>query len=314
MKASDLICIQGPTASGKSELAELVAQALSGEIISADSMQVYRGMDIGTAKVPPEMRHVRYHCLDLVNPGEPYSAALFQRDARCVIDSLVAAETPAILCGGTGFYVKAVLDEMDFAPGAQRENAVREKYQAYLDEHGAEALYALLQRADPQSAAAIHPHNAKRVIRALEMHEAGESYAERKAAFKHVAPHYPSVRFALSVERAVLYRRIDRRVDGMFAAGLVDEVRGLLAHGFRAGLTAPQAIGYKEVVSALDGTCSLDEASAQIKQATRRYAKRQLSWLRSDRGLIWLDATHASAKELCAQVLAHVLESSAEKA
>ena len=291
MTEARVICIQGPTASGKSAVADRLAHLIEGEVVSADSMQVYRGMDIGTAKVPVEQRSVPYHCLDLVDPGEPYSAALFQRGSV------------PVLCGGTGFYVRAALDDLEFASGAQEHNAVRERFELLYEREGAERVHEELAAVDPESAALIHPHNVKRVIRALEMHEAGESYARRKLAFKTVPPRYPNVRIALNVERSELYRRIGERVDRMFEDGLVDEVEQLLAGGFRSGLTAPQAIGYKEVVTALEGACTLDEARSQIAQATRRYAKRQLSWLRGQKGTVWIEATGRSADELVAETL-----------
>ena len=284
-----LVCIQGPTASGKSALAERVAVLLDGEIISADSMQIYRGMDVGTAKVPHDERCVAYHCIDVLDPGEAYSAALFQRDARAAIEGIRACGKLPIICGGTGLYVRAALDDMDFAPGDE-SSPIRQKYVHLADELGDDGIHELLAQKDAESAALIHPHNVRRVIRALEMLEEGESYAERKRAFATLPARIPSVKLALDVDRQLLYARIDGRVDEMVDAGLVDEVKGLLDAGFREGLTAPQAIGYKEIVAYLDGEASLDEAIAQIKQATRRYAKRQLSWLRRDSEIIWLHA------------------------
>lgn len=299
-----VICIQGPTCSGKSELAERLARRLDGEIVSADSMQVYRGMDIGTAKVAPEARQVPYHCIDILDPGQPYSAALFQRQARAAIEDIWARGKEAFLVGGTGLYVRAVLDEMEFAPGEQRGNETRARYERLAEREGAEQVYRLLEQRDPSSAALIHPHNVRRVIRALEMADEGESYAARKERFKRIPAHYASVKIGLSVDRALLYGRIDARVDGMFAQGLVGEVCGLLEHGFHEGLTAPQAIGYKEVVAALEGTCNMEQAARQIKQATRRYAKRQFTWLKSDTDIHWLDASAGITDELVCEALA----------
>lgn len=184
-----VVCVQGATASGKSELAERVAAILGGEIISADSMQIYRGMDIGTAKVPASERAVAYHCIDILDPGEPYSAALFQHDARAAIEDIRLRGRLPIICGGTGFYVRAALDDMDFAPG-DTENPVRLKYMHMLEELGSDGLHELLGQRDPESAALIHPHNVRRVIRAFEMLEEGESYAERKRAFATLPPAY----------------------------------------------------------------------------------------------------------------------------
>lgn len=283
-----VICVQGPTASGKSELAEQLAVEFKGEIVSADSMQIYRGMDIGTAKVPVGERRVAYHCLDILDPGQPYSAALFQQDARRAFADISRCGHMPILCGGTGFYVRAALDDMQFAPGVQQGNPLRERFTQLLNDEGEQALYELLKREDPESAQLVHPHDVKRVIRALEMHAEGESYAQRKQAFRNVAPLVPNVKIALSVDRALLYEKIDRRVDRMVDQGLVDEVRGLLSRGFRTGLTAPQAIGYKEIVAYLDGDMTLDGAVELIKRSSRRYAKRQMTWLRSERDVHWI--------------------------
>ena len=286
-----VICIQGPTASGKSELAERMALALDGEIVSADSMQIYRGMDIGTAKVSPEQRSVPYHCIDFLDPGQPYSAALFQRDARAAIEDIWSRGKQAVLCGGTGLYVRAVLDRMDFAPGDQEGNETRAVYEKMAEEEGPQAVYELLASRDPDSAALIHPNNTRRVIRALEMHDEGESYAARKEQFKTLPPFYDSVKIGLKLDRDLLYERINARVDDMFARGLVREVETLLDRGFRSGLTAPQAIGYKEIVDAIDGKCSLGQAAERIKQSTRRYAKRQFTWLKSDAAIHWIDVS-----------------------
>lgn len=300
-----VICIQGPTASGKSSLAERVAQRLNGEIVSADSMQIYRGMDIGTAKVPFAQRGVPYHCIDIIDPGEPYSAALFQHDARAAIDDIFERGAIPVLCGGTGFYVRAVLDDMDFAPGEQ-ESTLRDSLTSLAEEIGPEALHDRLAKVDPDSAAQIHPNNVKRVIRALEMHEEGESYSERKSKFRSIPAYLPSIKLALDVDRELLYERINARVDEMVSDGLVEEVESLIEQGFRGGLTAPQAIGYKEIVAYLDGTSSKQEAIESIKQSTRRYAKRQLSWLRGDSDIIWLHADDGITDTLVEQALREI--------
>lgn len=295
-----VIVVQGPTASGKSSLAEALAQRLSGEIISADSMQVYRGMDIGTAKVPESERSVPYHCIDIRKPGEEYSAALFQQDARAAIEQIKARGNVAIICGGTGLYVQAAVDDMDFAAG-ELESPARKKYEEMLDGMGALRLHEHLASLDPESAALIHPNNSRRVVRALEMLEVGESYAQRKNAFSSVPPLLPSVRLALAVDRDILYERINARVDAMVEEGLIEEVRCLLERGFRDALTAAQAIGYKEIVSYLDGNCTLEEALEQVKQSSRRYAKRQMTWLRRDEANVWLDASDGITDTLVSQ-------------
>lgn len=294
----------GCTASGKSALADELAVRLDGEVISADSMQVYRGMDIGTAKTPVGERKVYYHCIDICDPGQPYSAALFQRDSRAAIRDIRSRGKVPIICGGTFFYVRACLNQMDFAAGEQESNPVREKYNALASELGSQGIWEYLRERDPQSAEVIHPNNTVRVVRALEMLEEGESYAERKAAFKGIAEAIPSVKIGLARDTSLLYGRINARVDEMERLGLVAEVEGLLEHGFREGLTAPAAIGYKEIVAALDGACTMAEAFEQIKQSTRRYSKRQRTWLRSEVGLQWIEADGKGLEELVAESLA----------
>ena len=288
--AAPVICIVGPTASGKSELAQRLAVALDGEIVSADSMQIYRGMDIGTGKVPPSERRVPHFGLDLVDPGTPYSAALFQPYARaCFADIRSRGHVP-FLVGGTGLYVRAAVDDYRFPEGEQVDNPVREHYTRIAEEQGSDALWKLLEQRDPASAAVIHPHNVRRVVRAFELLEEGKSYAAQKEALQHIAPYEQALFIGLAVDADLLRARIDRRVDAMAEEGLVDEVTTLLQEGFREGLTAGQAIGYKEIVAALDGQCTLAEAIDAIKLATRRYAKRQRTWFRKDTRIRWIDA------------------------
>ena len=288
--AAPVICIVGPTASGKSELAQRLAVALDGEIVSADSMQIYRGMDIGTGKVPPSERRVPHFGLDLVDPGTPYSAALFQPYARaCFADIRSRGHVP-FLVGGTGLYVRAAVDDYRFPEGEQVDNPVREHYTRIAEEQGSDALWRLLEQRDPASADVIHPHNVRRVVRAFELLEEGKSYAAQKEALQHIAPYEQALFIGLAVDADLLRARIDRRVDAMVEEGLVDEVTTLLQEGFREGLTAGQAIGYKEIVAALDGQCTLAEAIDAIKLATRRYAKRQRTWFRKDTRIRWIDA------------------------
>lgn len=284
-----LICIVGPTATGKSELGQRIAQELSGEVLSADSMQVYRGMDIGTAKVPPSLRTVPYHGVDLVDPGEPYSAALYQRHGRDILSDLEERGVPAIMVGGTGFYIKAVIDAMDFAEGEQMGNAVRERYQRFFEEQGARALWEELRKTDPQSAAVIHENDVKRVIRAFELLECGDNYSTRLTHLQTVSQAIPAIQIGIACDPDLLRARIDERVGRMRESGLVAEVESLLDRGFRKGITAPQAIGYKEIVEALDGKTTLDEAFERIQTATRRYAKRQRTWFRRDERIAWIE-------------------------
>ncbi len=288
--AMPVLCLEGPTGSGKSAVADMAAAALGAELVSVDSMQVYRGMDIGTAKTPSRARSVPYHCIDILDPGQEYSAALFQRDARRVVDELDGRGLACVACGGTGLYMRALVDNLEFVPDADDKKAFRRRFEAMAREKGAAAVHALLAERDPRSALIIHPHNLPRVIRALEMCEAGESYARRKEAFQQVAPYYPSVRLALSADPAALAARIEARVDEMMEAGLLAEVEGLLAAGYREAATAASAIGYKELVRHLDGELSLDEAVELVKRDTRRYAKRQRTWLRGQRGVVWIEA------------------------
>lgn len=276
------VVIAGPTASGKSSLAIELAKQVDGAIVSADSMQIYKGMDIGTAKVPEREREVEHFGIDIVEPGTSYSAALFQAYARDRIKDIEDSGRVPILCGGTGFYIRAAIDDYEFPEGEQDDNPVREHYQAKLAEIGPDALWGLLRDRDPESAKIIHPNNTKRVIRAFELLESGNSYATQAENLKHIKQAIPATMLLIEVDRNILNARINDRVDKMREAGLVDEVRALLTEGFRDALTSSQAIGYKEIVAALDGQTTMDEAFEAIKTATRRYAKRQRSWFGAD--------------------------------
>ncbi len=284
-----VLAIVGATATGKSEVAELVAESIGGEIVSADSMQVYRGMDIGTAKVPVRNRRVPYHCIDIVDPGESYSAALFQKDARAAIDDVISRGGVPIVCGGTGLYVKAALDDMRFPSGEQEQNPVRERYERIAKENGAEELHRMLAERDQKAAQMIHPNNVRRVVRALEMLDRGVSYSVQASGIQTTPAFYPTLYFGLSMDRERLYARVNARVDDMMSNGLVDEVRGLADRGFAQALTSSQAIGYKEILDYLNGACTLDEAVESIKRSTRRYAKRQSTWFRRDDRIHWLE-------------------------
>jgi len=287
---SDLvIAILGPTAVGKSAIAEHLAIELGGRIVCADSMQVYRGMDIGTAKPPFDQRYM-YRCLDLVDPGEPYSAALFQRDARQAICETLSNGMIPIVSGGTGLYVRAALDDWQL-PSGETGSAIRESLEAEVADHGPESLHARLTEIDPRSADIIHPNNVRRVIRALEMAANGSSYADQAGDFGRRNSIYDTCFVAFTMERDDLYERIDARVDHMLASGLLDEIDSLLQRDFRDALTSAQAIGYKEFVPVLDGNADLKTAVESVKRATRRYAKRQMTWLRADPRIRWLDIT-----------------------
>lgn len=289
-----LVAIVGPTASGKSTLAEHIACELKTSVVSVDAMQVYRGMDIGTAKVPQEKRACPLLMVDVADIGQDYSVKLFQHDARACIDGLLAHGRVPVLCGGTGLYLNAVIDDMQF-PTGEKGDTRRLAYERQLDEEGAQALYQQLVERDPASAELIHPNNARRVIRALEMLDEGSSYATHHEGLKALAPRYDTRIWAIEVERAELYRRIDRRVDDMFEQGLVAEVSRLRDLGLERSKTASQAIGYKEILEALDGTMTLDEARETIKKRTRHYAKRQLSWFGRDKRVRWITAEDLDA-------------------
>ena len=278
------VAIVGPTAVGKSDVADRLAARLSSEVLSCDAMQIYRGMDIGTAKMMPEECSAPLRLIDIVDPGVAYSAALYQSDARAHVERLLGEQRLPVFCGGTGLYLKAALDEMDF-PSGELEDERRVGYQE-------------LAERDPESAAVIHPHNVRRVIRALEMHDDGVSYAQQKSKFSVPRERYHALWFGLTRSREVLYERINLRVDLMFEQGLVDEVRGLMDQGLGDALTSMQAIGYKEIIDALRGAITMDEARELIKMRSRRYAKRQLSWFKRDDRIVWFDMDEFTIDEV----------------
>lgn len=312
-----VIAVVGPTATGKSALSEALAARLDGEIVNADSMQVYQGMDIGTAKVPSAERTVPYHCLDLVAPGEEFNASKYQKAARNSIDDILARSKQPLVCGGTGLYVRAALEEFvgeagnedtteeyqgeDASAKARREER-RKRLNAEAEQLGPECFHAKLAALDPKSAALIHPNNVRRVVRAFEWLEEGSSYASQVAGFDTHRDHYPTLYVGLDRPREQLYAHINARVMQMIERGLLDEVQGLLDKGYEQALTAQQAIGYKELVPVIRGEETLSQAVEQIQQATRHYAKRQKSWFRRDKRIQWLDAG-LSTDELVTQTL-----------
>ena len=299
---SCVICIVGPTASGKSALADLVASELGSPVISVDAMQVYRGMDVGTAKTPVSERRVPLLMVDVADPCEDYSVRLFRDEARRCVDGVLSSGRIPVLCGGTGLYLNAVIDEMEF-PSGERGDERREHYERLASELGAEGLHALLAERDPESAEIIHPHNVRRVVRALEMLDEGSSYARHHEGLHQRAAHYDAMIWGLTMGRERLYARIDSRVDKMMEDGLLDEVKGLAARGLTVDSTAGQAIGYKELLEALEGRSSLEEAVELIKRRSRRYAKRQLSWFRHDGRVRWIDLDATTLEEARDQIL-----------
>lgn len=298
-----VVAVVGPTASGKSALADELSLRLGGEVVSADAMQVYRGMDIGTAKTPVSERRVPLHCVDLVPVDSAFSVALYAEHAHAAIDGLLKRDMVPVVCGGTGLYVRAALEEMDFPPGDQTENPVRAAYARLAEEIGPDALYARLVERDPESAALIHPNNVRRVIRAFELLEQGTTYACEHSTLHVRRDRHPTLYLGLNLNREVLYERINARVDRMVGEGLLAEVESLVAQGLGDALTSRQAIGYKEMLEVVRGEATLDDAVERIKTATRRYAKRQLTWFRSDERIHWLDATRADVSSLADEAM-----------
>lgn len=304
----EVIVVVGPTASGKSTLAQAIAKEIDGEIVSADSMQVYKGLDIGTGKVMPDERVVPHYGLDLVSPDEPYSAALFQDYSRKCFQLINAKGKTPILCGGTGFYVRAAIDDYNFPKGEQLNNETRDRCNLFAQQHGSLALWEKLQLIDPSSAAIISPNDTKRVTRAFELLQEGESYARQKAKLENIQQLIPSKWIGLSVDPEILRARIDARIDGMVEDGLIDEVQSLLDQGLRSSITAAQAIGYKEIVAALDGEQTLEEAIDQIKTATHKYAKRQRTWFRKEQRITWIDANDQNLSSMLSAALSIIRE------
>lgn len=281
-----VIAVVGPTASGKTALAVEIARRYGGEVISCDSMQIYRGMDIGTAKVTPEeMRGVPHHLIDIVSPEEEFSCADYASMAKAAIEDISSRGRLPVFCGGTGLYLDSVLKNTEFSAAGKDD-----EYRAQLErEYTPDSLHRMLCEFDPESAAAIHPNNVKRVIRALEIYRVtGRKKSEWDAESRLAEPPYDSVMLGLNYRsRETLYSRIDRRVDIMMESGLLDEVRRLDGPAFRAS-TASQGIGYKEMLSYFDGNCTLIEAAELIKQYSRNYAKRQLTWFGKNKEIKWI--------------------------
>ena len=284
---NNIICIAGPTASGKTALAVELAKRFNGEVVSCDSMQIYRRMDIGTAKpFPEECQGIPHHMIDVADPDEDFSVGRYCQMASPIVDDIVARGKTAIIAGGTGLYMDSLIKGNDFAPFPS--TGCRERLEAQCDEMGMEFMMNMLREIDPEAAERIH--DRKRMIRALEVYlETGETITEHNRKTQLIPPKYSPLWFGLDFEpRQALYDRIDLRVDMMLQQGLVEEIRNLLASGIPEKCTAMQAIGYKEFVDALDGRCTIEEAAAQVQQSSRRYAKRQLTWFRRNKAMNWL--------------------------
>ncbi|MFG2036929.1 tRNA (adenosine(37)-N6)-dimethylallyltransferase MiaA [Dactylosporangium sp. NPDC048998] len=288
-----VLAVVGPTAAGKTALSLRLAEALGGEVVNADSMQLYRGMDIGTAKLAPaEWGAVPHHVLDIWDVTEPASVAVYQRLARAAIDDIAARGRVPLLVGGSGLYVRAVLEDFDF-PGT--DPGLRAELERELAEAGPAPLYARLRAADPVAAGRILPSNGRRIVRALEVNAlTGTTFT---AALPEPRPVYDAVQLGVDVDTAVLDARIEARVDAMWAAGFVEEVRGLLRAGLREGRTAGGALGYRQIMNYLDGLCGEEEARAETVRATRRFVRRQRSWFRRDGRIRWLDGAAADVTD-----------------
>jgi tRNA dimethylallyltransferase len=294
-----VIAVVGPTATGKTALAVALAQRLGGEVVNADSMQLYRGMDVGTAKPTAEERGgVPHHLLDVWHVRQAASVAEYRRLARAEIDRLRAAGIPPLLVGGSGLYLRAVLDELDF-PGT--DPALRARLEEELAEVGAPALHARLAQVDPEAAAAVLPSNGRRIVRALEVVElTGGPF---RARLPEPRPHYPAVVVGLDREPAELDERVAGRVERMWARGFVAEVQALAADGLREGPTASRALGYAQVLAQLDGALTAEEARERTVSTTRRFVRRQRSWFRRDPAVTWLDAARPDLLDAAAALI-----------
>ncbi len=292
-----LVVLTGPTATGKTHLSIALAKMLSGEIISADSMQVYRHMDIGSAKITPEeMADVPHHLIDVLDPRDEFHVVRFQEMAKAAVKETYARNHIPIVVGGTGFYIQALLYDIDFTEETDEEYRGRLKEMA--ERRGNGYLHSLLAQVDPKSAEMIHENNRKRVIRALEFyHTTGHRLSEHNEVQRQRISPYQFVCFVLTDDRQRLYERIDLRVDQMIDAGLVDEVRRLRNMGCRRDMVSMQGLGYKEILDYLEGEISLEEAVYRIKRDTRHFAKRQLTWFRRERDVIWINKEDFSGDE-----------------
>lgn len=284
-----ILVIVGPTASGKSELAVRLAQELGGEIVNADSMQIYRGLDIGTAKpTREEQGGIPHHLIDVATPDQLFSAADFAEAADQAIARINASGKRAIVVGGTGLYIRSLLHGLVESPSGAGD--IRQQLQAEADQRGNDAMLEKLRQVDPELAGRIHPNNLVRIIRGLEVHRlTGIPLSRYQQLHGFTEQRYQSLRIGIRAERQELYTRIEARVDRMLAGGLVDEVRNLLSTGYGRDLKSMSSIGYKEVAAYLAGECSLEEAGLLIKRNTRRYAKRQFTWFNHESDIIWLE-------------------------
>ena len=299
---SRLLCLLGPTAVGKTEIAIQLAQRLNAEIVSVDSRQIYRQMDIGTAKpTAEEQQAARHHLIDCVDISQPFSVADYQSLADAAIADIQNRGKRGLLVGGAGLYFRAIVDGLFEGPGA--DTGLREMLEQEAEKLGVETLHQRLRACDPISAERIHPNNLVRVIRALEVYElTGTPMSEHQQQWQQENQRYPFTAFCLTMPRALLYSRIEQRVDVMLANGLIAEVESLLAAGYARGSAALRSFGYRELIDYLDGKCTYLEAVDQLKRNTRRFAKRQLTWFRKDTRIEWIDRNSTP------DIVAHLLE------
>lgn len=305
MDKKPLLILTGPTAVGKTETSIQLAKAIGGEIISADSMQVYRGMDIGTAKIKPhQMQGIPHYLVDEFDPDEEFNVMRFQQLARKYMEDIYSRNKIPILVGGTGFYIQSVLYDIAFTEN-QEKDGFRERMNAFAKEHGTAALHEQLRKIDSESADRIHPNNVKRVIRALEYHHfTGEKISAHNDTERKKKSPYCFLYIVLDMERQKLYDRINRRVDDMVENGLVEEVERLLEQGYHKGLVSMQGLGYKELIPYLEHQCSLEEAVYRIKRDTRHFAKRQMTWFRRERDVTVLDKdNYTGVDDLVGEIL-----------
>lgn len=287
-----LVILTGPTAVGKTALSIALAKAVGGEIISADSMQVYRRMDIGSAKIMrEEMAGVPHHLIDVLEPTEEFNVVVFQKLAKQAVGEIYGRGHIPIVVGGTGFYIQALLYDIDFTENDE-DTALRQALEEQARREGPEALYERLRAVDPESCESIHAHNLKRVIRAIEFYEkTGKKISEHNREQRQNVSPYRFAYFVLTDSRDRIYQRINERVDLMMAQGLAEEVRALRESGCRRDMVSMQGLGYKEILSALEGEISMEEAVYLIKRDTRHFAKRQLTWFRREKEVTWIDKT-----------------------
>lgn len=294
-----LITIAGPTACGKTSVSVELARLIDGEIISADCMQVYKGMDIGTAKVTKEeMQGIKHYLIDALYPDESFSIAVFQRLAKKALEEIYSKGKMPILVGGTGFYVNGLIYDNDFTPG-EKDNTLRTELENTAKEKGNEYVHNILKELDPEYAQTVHPNNVKRVIRAIEYcRDTGEKFSEYNKREKLREPAYNVKSYILNMDRAMLYSRIEKRIDIMLEQGLVDEVKGL-KEKYDRSLVSMKGLGYKEIIGFLEGEYSFEEAVYILKRDTRHFARRQITWLRHQSSGTWIDVNeYKNAKEI----------------